>query len=455
MRAAAVARASTIAAIAKDGVASLAPAEDGGVWLGDAKGLYLRQRQGRLGRRRRSRIRSARSCAITRAGCGSRRRTGWSRASRPARRCGSASAQGCAIVAPRLLVERRAIGVMVIGADAAGPRAARDRQAARVDDVPHAARGASGTRRRGAETARRDGRRPGLSHRRARTTARAAAVARRDAARADRQRPTPSDWVIDPIDAGRAAGRDVARRGRRSAADRHARSRHRALSRRRRAAARLAAPQADVRGRDARCRSRARARRIAGSRRARGRRGTGTAIGSSPGGPDQVVLAVVRDPAGPIYALHRAAGRERRSTCRGSTARRGRRSRRSRSSTPGDAPEISFARFAVDGLAVGRAALSRRRGAPRVRHRDRRDRDGQGRVSPHRGGAPTDKKAEKMLPIPVGVVDADVRGEHGVVRDERRASRGSRDGEVDAVDRGGWAAQRARARGDDRARRAA
>ena len=62
------------AALAKEATASVAPADDGGVWLGTSHGPGVRERARAAGRRRRSRIRSARWCAIARAGCGSRRR---------------------------------------------------------------------------------------------------------------------------------------------------------------------------------------------------------------------------------------------------------------------------------------------------------------------------------------------------------------------------------------------
>jgi hypothetical protein len=130
------------------------------------------------------------------------------------------------------------------------------------------------------------------------------------------------------------------------------------------------------------------------------------------GGPDEIVLAVARDPAGPIYALHRAASEKEvhLSRIEGQTWTR---VPKIALATPGDAPEVSFARFAGEGsLWIG------------LRYRDGEERraygiaivdPGAGKVAYHRTEnvpAPARKKdKEKMLPIPIGVVDADVRGD--------------------------------------------
>jgi len=129
------------------------------------------------------------------------------------------------------------------------------------------------------------------------------------------------------------------------------------------------------------------------------------------GGPDQVVLAVVRDPTGPIFALHRGAGENEIHLSKidgttwtpvGKVAL----------ATPGTAPEVSFARFAAPGvLWVG------------LRYHDGLERrayglaivdTATGKTAYHRteaGPGGLGKKAARMLAIPVGVVDADVRGE--------------------------------------------
>ncbi len=131
------------------------------------------------------------------------------------------------------------------------------------------------------------------------------------------------------------------------------------------------------------------------------------------GGPDQVVLAVVRDPTGPIYALHRGAEDKeiRLSRIGGWTWTA---VPKIALTTPGDAPEVSFARFAgPDQLWVG------------LRYRDGQEKraygiaivePSTGKVTYHHTEAITARddpanKPAKMLPIPVGVVDADVRGD--------------------------------------------
>jgi hypothetical protein len=137
-------------------------------------------------------------------------------------------------------------------------------------------------------------------------------------------------------------------------------------------------------------------------------------------GPDQVVLAVVRDPTGPIYALHRATAENEihLSKIEGAgwtpLVKVG-------LATPGTAPEVSFARFAAPGVlwvglryhdgverrAYGLAVVDTATGKT-VYHRTEA---GGAAGAAGGGGAGGDKKAPKMLPIPVGVVDADVRGQ--------------------------------------------
>jgi len=129
-----------------------------------------------------------------------------------------------------------------------------------------------------------------------------------------------------------------------------------------------------------------------------------------PGGPDQVVLAVVRDPSGPIYALHRAAGETSIGLSRidstGWTALP-----KVALVTAGTAPEISFARFAASGsLWVG---LRYRDGAETHSYGIAIIDPVTGKVAYHRT-QPTDPpgdKKPKMLPIPIGVVDGDLRGD--------------------------------------------
>jgi hypothetical protein len=128
-------------------------------------------------------------------------------------------------------------------------------------------------------------------------------------------------------------------------------------------------------------------------------------------GPDQIVLAVAREPSsGAIYALHRAPADHaiRVSRIDGAvwTALP-----KVELTTPGDAPEISFARFASPGaLWLG------------LRYRDGAERRpfgvaivdvAEGKVAYHRAepNAPKQGSATKMLPIPIDVVDADVHGD--------------------------------------------
>jgi len=127
------------------------------------------------------------------------------------------------------------------------------------------------------------------------------------------------------------------------------------------------------------------------------------------GGPDDIVLSVARDPSGPIYALHRAAAEKEVHLSRidGTTWTR---MPKIGLATPGDAPEISFARFSGEGtMWVG------------LRYRDGEERraygiaivePSSGKVAYHRTEAAltNEKKKDKMWPVPVGVVDADVRG---------------------------------------------
>ncbi|CAN5881237.1 hypothetical protein BH11MYX3_BH11MYX3_26480 [soil metagenome] len=122
------------------------------------------------------------------------------------------------------------------------------------------------------------------------------------------------------------------------------------------------------------------------------------------GGPDQVVLAVVREPAGPIYALHRGGAE---SALHLSRIEKGAWIPLTNVTitTPGQAPEVSFARFASSGsLWVGlryRDGMEMRAGGLAIID------VATGKVTYHR----PESTSDKVLPIPVGVVDADVRGE--------------------------------------------
>lgn len=121
------------------------------------------------------------------------------------------------------------------------------------------------------------------------------------------------------------------------------------------------------------------------------------------GGPDQVVLAVVRDPAGAIYAIHRGGAE--------SALHLSRIEKGVWTAVPnvtitasGQLPDVSFARFATSGsLWIGlryRDGIEMRAGGLAIVD------TATGKVAYHRPEA-----AGSTMPIPVGVVDADVRGD--------------------------------------------
>jgi hypothetical protein len=124
-------------------------------------------------------------------------------------------------------------------------------------------------------------------------------------------------------------------------------------------------------------------------------------------GPEQQVLAVVRDPSGPIYALHGSGTENAIVMSRVDATTAWTRLPKISVATPG-APEISFARFASPGtLWIG------------LRYHDGQETRGygiaivdiaSGKVAYHRNEPGADAK-EKMWPVPMGVVDADVRGD--------------------------------------------
>ena len=140
-------------------------------------------------------------------------------------------------------------------------------------------------------------------------------------------------------------------------------------------------------------------------------------------GPDEVIAAVARDPSGALYAVHHVAGERvlHMSKIDGPTWTP---VAKVELTTPGDAPEISFARFTAPGtlwlgLRYKDGAEHRSFGIAIV------DVAG-GKVAYHRAGAEAQAGATtaagagagsaaavaaKMLPIPVGVVDAVVRGD--------------------------------------------
>jgi ligand-binding sensor domain-containing protein len=120
------------------------------------------------------------------------------------------------------------------------------------------------------------------------------------------------------------------------------------------------------------------------------------------GGPAEVVLAVVRDPAGAIYALHRRASENVIHLARiDGTAWTP--LARVQLATPGDAPELSFAKFGASGsLWVG---LRYREGGEQHPYGVAVIDTATGKVAYHRADDGDDKIA-----VPNGVVDADIRG---------------------------------------------
>ncbi|MDX2088314.1 MAG: hypothetical protein SFX73_10715 [Kofleriaceae bacterium] len=133
------------------------------------------------------------------------------------------------------------------------------------------------------------------------------------------------------------------------------------------------------------------------------------------GGPDQVVVAVARDPnSGAIYALHRDANERALAVSKLDKGGTWSELPNLTITTPGGAPEVSFARFAQGALWVGlryRDGLERRAFGLAVADL------GTGRVAYHRTGengtttAPSSIEKQKMFPIPISVLDGDVRGE--------------------------------------------
>lgn len=146
------------------------------------------------------------------------------------------------------------------------------------------------------------------------------------------------------------------------------------------------------------------------------------------GGPDEPVLAVVRDRAGSIYALHREADSGAISLSRVDAAGQWTSVPRVRMELPQDdpelepqlAPEVSFARFAASGaLWVG---LRHREGlevrpwgvaivdlsSGKVQYHHAADADAGGKDG---DSAPAPSPSKKAMTIPPSVVDADGRGE--------------------------------------------
>jgi hypothetical protein len=394
------------AALAKEG-ASLASAQDGGVWLGTRAGLlYVSFQGGWTATPIKDAIRAlARDGAgwlwlATKDGLIARKPTGETLRVGPG--------QGCTVVDPRLLVELPGDRLLVIGTDEGGQeRLAIGKQAAWATyrALPEVKWDAAAEHRQGAvvmggdriyKIALNDGGVRPLSRDGMRLVPVAAG--------------STSEWVIDPLDVvtppgatSLAAADDLLLIGTRelgTARYREGDARpHDWL--RRRQMFRDAATLSVACAKEADCWV------ATGARQAWHWNGERFVAG----GPDQVVLAVVRDPAGSIYALHRAATESaiKLSKIDGAAWTP---VKNVSLVTPGAHAETSFARFAASGsLWIG------------LRYVDGEERHAYGvavidtvtgKVAYHRtesAAGPVDGKKPKMLPIPVGVVDADVRGD--------------------------------------------
>jgi hypothetical protein len=396
------------AALAKEAVASVAPGEDGGAWLGSVHGLVYVSAQGGWAStpikdsiRALARDRAGWLWIAAKGGLIVRKPTG------ETVRIGGV--HGLTIAEPRMLVELAGERMLVIGADAEGhDRLAFGKQLAWVTyrALPEVRWDAVARRGEGAVVMGGD---------RVYRIGPASAAQVRPLAR-DGMRLVPvasgaaSEWVIDPVDLVVPPGAVTV-----GTVDDHLLIGTRELG-----TARYrdgdAHPRNWLRRRqmfeDATTLSVACARAqdcwiATGARQAWHWSGDRFAAG----GPDQVVLAVVRDPTGPIYALHRGTGETEIHLSRidGTVWTQ---IAKVALATPGTRPEVSFARFAAAGvLWVG---LRYHDGIERRAYGIAIVDTATGKTAYHRTEAPVgvvDRKAPRMLPIPVGVVDADVRGE--------------------------------------------
>lgn len=394
------------ATIAKEGVASLAPATEGGVWLGTSKGLFfVSEKGGWVATPVKDpvlalvRDRGGWLWIATKSGLVARKPSGDVVKIGPA--------QDCAVVAPRLLVEAPGDRVMVIGADEKGAERfaigkgmawTSYRTLPEVKWTAATMRGDSIVVMGGEKIYRiapaHDGVRP---------------LARDGVRLVPLSGPTTSEWVIDPTtlvvppgatvlgsmddqlligtrDLGTARYRD-------GEAHPHDWLRRKQMF-------------DDATGLSVACTRADDCWLATGAQQAwhwNGERFT-------QGGPDAVVLAVVRDPAGPIYALHRERAEKEMHLSRIETNGTWTPVPKVSLTTPGDASEVSFARFGGSGsLWIG------------LRYKDGPETRGYGiaivepatgKVAYHRpetDPAATDK--DKMMPIPMGVADAAVHGD--------------------------------------------
>jgi hypothetical protein len=402
-------------ALAKEG-ASVAPATDGGAWLGTAHGLFYVSAQGGWASTPVKdpihglvRDHAGWLWVATKSGLITRKPTG------ETARIGLA--EGCAIVDPRLIVELPGDRMLVIGADADG----RDRMAfgkqlqwTTYRALPEVKWDAAARRGNGAVV---------MAGERLYRISPADAGQVRPLAR-DGMRLVAmigsgnADWVIDPIDVVLPPGAltlasvdDQLLIGTRELGT----ARYKDGDQRPHDWLRRRQMFVDATTLSVAC------AKASDCWLATGTRGAWHWTGDRfvPGGPDEIVLAVVRDPAGPIYALHRPAGdttiRLSKIDASGWTVQA-----KVSLTTPGSEPAISFARFASSGSLW--AGLRYKDGIEMRPYGIAVIDTATGKVSYHRNDPTADKK-QKMLPIPLGVVDGDVRGDtawfatnEGVVR---------------------------------------
>jgi len=401
------------AAIAKEGIASLAPATEGGVWLGTPKGLFFVSEKGgwvatpvKEPVHALVRDRAGWLWIATKTGLVARKPSGDVVKIGPA--------QDCAVVAPRLVVEAPGDRVMVIGVDEQG----RERFAIgkgmawtsyrTLPEVKWTAatmKGGSIVVMGGEKI-----------YRLVQPKAGVRPLAREGVRLVPLNGPTTSEWVIDPTSLVVPPGATVL-----GAMDDQLLIGTRDLG-----TARYRDGQAhpsdwlrrkqmfdDATGLSVACARAQDCWLATGARQAWHWNGERFVAG----GPDALVLSVARDPAGPIYALHRAPAEKELHLSRIDASGTWTQIPKVALVTPGDAPEVSFARFSGNGsLWIG------------LRYRDGEERRAYGiaivdvatgKVAYHRPeGAvvvlPKEKgepAKDKMLPIPIGVVDADLRGD--------------------------------------------
>ncbi|HUS32689.1 MAG TPA: hypothetical protein VMZ53_29515 [Kofleriaceae bacterium] len=392
-------------AIAKEGVASLAPATEGGVWLGTSKGLFFVSEKGgwvatpvKDPVQALVRDRGGWLWIATKTGLVARKPSG------DVVKIGAA--QDCAVVAPRLLVEAPGDRVMVIGADAQGrERLAIGKQMAWTSyrTLPEvkwtaATMKGGGIVVMGGEKIYRIVQAPvgggggGVGVR---------PLAREGVRLVPLTGPTTSEWVIDPTtlvvppgatvlgamedqlligtrDLGTARYRD---------GDAHPRDwlRRKQMF-------------DDATGLSVACARAQDCWLATGARQAWHWNGERFVAG----GPDVVALAVARDPSGGIFALHRAPAEKELHLSRIDANGTWTQLQKVTLTTPGDAPAVSFARFGGNGsLWIG------------LRYRDGQEMRAYGIavVDVATGKVTYHRPDTREIPVPIGVVDADVRGD--------------------------------------------